>query len=147
MPPGGFINDVYFCSINPYKAGRMAFFSYLTVSPRQDEPRRCDGHLTNLPIRNMDARVSGGRGSSPQKGGAMSSDNAVLSLQEMEERFDLLAQDATEYAVFLVGLEGHLLCWNAGAERMFGYQSDEVVGQHFSRFFSPEDLLTGQPEY
>ncbi len=70
-----------------------------------------------------------------------------LSSQEMGERFDLLATDAKEYAVFLVGLGGHLLCWNAGAERIFGYQSDEIIGQHFSRFFSPEDILTGQPEH
>jgi PAS domain S-box-containing protein len=40
-----------------------------------------------------------------------------------------------------------LLCWNPGAERLFGYHSDEVVGQHFSRFFSPEDVVTGQPEH
>ncbi len=78
----------------------------------------------------------------------MASDNAIpLSYQEMGERFDLLATDAKEYAVFLVGLEGHLLCWNAGAERIFGYQSNEVIGKHFSRFFSHEDILTGQPEH
>ena len=76
------------------------------------------------------------------------SDNSIgLSSQEMGERFDLLATDAKEYAVFLVGLDGHLLCWNAGAERIFGYQSNEIIGQHFSRFFSPEDILTGQPEH
>jgi PAS domain S-box-containing protein len=70
-----------------------------------------------------------------------------LSPQEMGERFDLLASDAKEYAVFLVGLDGRLLCWNAGAESLFGYQSHEIVGQHFSRFFSAEDVLTGQPEH
>ena len=76
------------------------------------------------------------------------SDNSIgLSSQEMGERFDLLATDAKEYAVFLVGLDGHLLCWNAGAERIFGFQSDEVIGQHFSRFFTPEDIRAGQPEH
>jgi PAS domain S-box-containing protein len=65
----------------------------------------------------------------------------------MGEQFDLLATDAKEYAVFLVGLGGHLLCWNSGAEHIFGYQSDEIIGQHFSRFSSPEDILTGQPEH
>jgi len=65
----------------------------------------------------------------------------------MGERFDLLATDAKEYALFVVGLDGHLLCWNTGAERLFGYQSNEIMGQHFSRFFSPEDNLTGQPEH
>ena len=74
----------------------------------------------------------------------MNTDEALpLSPQEMDERFDLLATDAKEYAVFLVGLGGQLLCWNAGAERIFGYQSNEIIGQHFSRFFSPEDILHG----
>jgi PAS domain S-box-containing protein len=76
------------------------------------------------------------------------SDNSIgLSSQEMGERFDLLATDAKEYAVFLVGLDGRVLCWNAGAERIFGFQSDEVIGQHFSRFFTPEDIRAGQPEH
>src|SRR5688500_12268232 len=77
----------------------------------------------------------------------MTDDSTLLSSQEMGERFDLLATDAKEYALFVVGLGGHLLCWNAGAERIFGYQSPEIIGQHFSRFFSPEDILTGQPEH
>ncbi len=55
-----------------------------------------------------------------------------LSSQEIGERFDLLAGDAKEYAVFLVGLEGQVICWNPGAARLFGYQSSEIIGQHFS---------------
>src|SRR6185369_852850 len=74
-------------------------------------------------------------------------DPLQLSLQEVSERFNLLATDAKEYAVFLMGLEGHLICWNTGAEQIFGYTSQEIIGQHFSRFFSPEDILTGQPEH
>ncbi|HET6323299.1 MAG TPA: ATP-binding protein [Planctomycetaceae bacterium] len=69
-----------------------------------------------------------------------------LSPQELEERFELLADTAHEYAIFLVDPDGHIVCWNPGASRLFGYQSDEVVGQHFSRFFSPEDIQSGQPE-
>jgi PAS domain S-box-containing protein len=70
-----------------------------------------------------------------------------LSAQEMGERFDLLATDAKEYAVFLIGLGGQIMCWNPGAERLFGYPSTEITGQHFSRFFTPEDVLTGEPEH
>lgn len=44
-----------------------------------------------------------------------------LSPQEMEQRFDLLAAESKEYAVFLVDPDGTLLCWNPGAERLFGY--------------------------
>jgi PAS domain S-box-containing protein len=70
-----------------------------------------------------------------------------LSAQQLEERFDLLAADAKEYAIFLLSKDARLICWNPGAERLFGYQSREIVGQHFSRFFSPDDILTGQPEH
>src|SRR6478672_3015543 len=75
----------------------------------------------------------------------MSDSSIGLSSQEMEERFALLATDAKEYAVFLVGLDGHILCWNAGAERIFGFSSDDVIGQHFSRFFTPEAIRAGEP--
>jgi PAS domain S-box-containing protein len=83
-----------------------------------------------------------------QKGRIMTADNeAKLSPQELAERFDLLVADAREYAVFLFGPEGKVLCWNPGAQRIFGYQSTEIVGEHFSRFFSPEDIRNGQPEH
>jgi PAS domain S-box-containing protein len=65
----------------------------------------------------------------------------------LAQQFDLLAADATEYALFLTDPSGRLLCWNPGAERLFGYRTDEVMGQHFSRFFSPEDVMSGQPEH
>ena len=82
------------------------------------------------------------------KGGAMTSvDSILLSPQQLGEQFDLLAADAREYAIFLLGQDGRLLCWNPGAERLFGYQSNEIIGQHFSRFFPPEEILTGQPEH
>jgi PAS domain S-box-containing protein len=68
-----------------------------------------------------------------------------LTPQQLADRFDLLAADAREYAIFLLGRDGRLICWNPGAERLFGYQSGEIIGHHFSRFFSPEDIVTGQP--
>src|SRR5687768_15356810 len=74
-------------------------------------------------------------------------DAADLPPEALARRFDLLSADATEYALFLTDPFGRLLCWNLGAERLFGYRADEAVGQHFSRFFSPEDVVGGQPEY
>jgi PAS domain S-box-containing protein len=70
-----------------------------------------------------------------------------LTPQQLADRFDLLAADAREYAIFLLGRDGRLICWNPGAERLFGYQSGEIIGHHFSRFFSPEDIHNGQPEH
>lgn len=71
----------------------------------------------------------------------------VLSPEELQERFNLLATASKEYALFLMSPEGIVVCWNPGAERLFGYRSDEVIGQHFSRFFTPEGVLTGEPEH
>jgi len=65
----------------------------------------------------------------------------------LAQRFDLLAADATEYALFLTDPDGRVLSRNPGAERLFGYRADEAVGRQFSRFFSPEDLVAGQPEH
>src|SRR5690242_14192454 len=78
----------------------------------------------------------------------MSKDHpGALSVQETDRRFDLLAKESKEYAIFLIGPEGYILCWNLGAERLFGYRADEIIGQHFSRFYSPEDIRNGQPEH
>jgi PAS domain S-box-containing protein len=82
------------------------------------------------------------------KAGRMNEDSlSHLSTQQIDERFDLLAADAKEYAIFLIEQDGRVICWNPGAERLFGYQSSETIGQHFSRFFSPGDICNGQPEH
>ncbi len=70
-----------------------------------------------------------------------------LSSQELDERFDLLATDAKEYAIFLVGLDRPTDLLERRGGTRFRLPSDEIIGQHFSRFFSPEDILTGQPEH
>jgi PAS domain S-box-containing protein len=74
-------------------------------------------------------------------------DETRLSPQEVSERFDLLVADAREYCIVLVSREGSVRCWNPGAERLWGYTSSEIVGQHFSRLFSPDDVRNGQPEH
>jgi PAS domain S-box-containing protein len=74
-------------------------------------------------------------------------DATGLTLDVLARRFDLLAAGATEYALFLTDPGGALVCWNPGAERLFGYRADEAVGRHFSVFFAPEDVITGQPEH
>lgn len=76
-----------------------------------------------------------------------SDENKALSSQELGERFDLLAADAKGYALFLFGLDSKLICWNVGAERLFGYQTHEIVGKHISCFFTPENIVTGLPEH
>jgi PAS domain S-box-containing protein len=60
------------------------------------------------------------------------------SLRQSEERFRLLVESVKDYAIFMLDPEGRILTWNAGAERIKGYRADEIIGQHFSRFYPPE---------
>jgi PAS domain S-box-containing protein len=60
------------------------------------------------------------------------------TLRESEERFRLLVESVRDYAIFMLDPEGRILTWNAGARRIKGYAPDEIIGQHFSRFYPPE---------
>jgi PAS domain S-box-containing protein len=67
------------------------------------------------------------------------------ALRESEQRFRLLVQGVTDYAIYMLSPTGHISNWNAGAERIKGYTYDEVVDTHFSRFYSEEDRNRGLP--
>jgi PAS domain S-box-containing protein len=71
---------------------------------------------------------------------------AEEALKHSEQRFRLLVQGVTDYAIYMLDPQGHVSNWNAGAQRIKGYQRDEIVGQHFSRFYTPEDRARGLPE-
>jgi PAS domain S-box-containing protein len=66
-------------------------------------------------------------------------------LKRSEEQFRLLVQGVTDYAIYMLDPEGHVSSWNAGAERIKGYLPDEIIGQHFSRFYTQEDRANGLP--
>lgn len=70
---------------------------------------------------------------------------AEETLRESEERFRLLVQGVKDYAIFMLDPTGHITTWNAGAERIKGYTADEIIGKHFSIFYTPEDLEDGKP--
>jgi hypothetical protein len=68
-------------------------------------------------------------------------------LVEAQEQFQLLVAGVQDYAIFLLDPAGHVMSWNAGAERMKGYRGDEIIGKHFSVFYRPEDLRSAHPQY
>jgi PAS domain S-box-containing protein len=68
------------------------------------------------------------------------------ALRASEERFRLLVQGVTDYSIYMLSPAGEITNWNAGAERIKGYTHDEVVGTHFSRFYTDEDRAAGMPE-
>ncbi len=62
------------------------------------------------------------------------------------ERYEQLVQSVVDYAIYMLDPLGRVVSWNAGAERIKGYRADEVIGRHFSLFFTPQDIRDGRPE-
>ena len=71
---------------------------------------------------------------------------AQLAALESERRFRLLVQGVSDYAIYMLSPAGEVTNWNRGAERIKGYSASEIVGEHFSRFYTPEDTDSGLPE-
>ena len=67
-------------------------------------------------------------------------------LHRSEEQFRLLVQGVSDYAIYLLDLEGNITSWNLGAQRIKGYFANEIIGQHFSRFYTDEDRAAGLPQ-
>ncbi|MGJ4801986.1 two-component system sensor histidine kinase NtrB [Luteimonas sp. SDU82] len=70
----------------------------------------------------------------------------TLGLGDPSRQFALLLNSVTDYAIYMLDDTGHVRSWNPGGERIKGYSADEIVGSHFSRFYSAEDAAAGVPE-
>ena len=68
------------------------------------------------------------------------------ALRLSEECFRLLVQGVTDYAIYMLDPEGRVANWNTGAQRFKGYTEQEIVGKHFSRFYTDEDKASGLPQ-
>jgi PAS domain S-box-containing protein len=71
--------------------------------------------------------------------------NAEQALRESEQRFRLLVQGVKDYAIYMLDPQGHVTNWNPGAQAIKGYTADEIVGRHFSHFYTEEDQQGGEP--
>jgi PAS domain S-box-containing protein len=68
-------------------------------------------------------------------------------LRQSEERFRLLVESVQDYAIFMLDEKGHVASWNIGAQRIKGYRPEEIIGEHFSRFYPEEDIRSGKPAW
>ena len=66
--------------------------------------------------------------------------------RESDMNFRLLVDGTEDYAMFLLDADGYVVNWNAGAEKIKGYTTEEIIGKHFSVFYSDEDIQSGKPE-
>jgi len=67
-------------------------------------------------------------------------------LREQKERFETLVREVKDYAIFLLDAEGYVQTWNEGARQLKGYDDEEIIGEHFSTFYTEEDREAGRPE-
>jgi PAS domain S-box-containing protein len=67
-------------------------------------------------------------------------------LRQAEARHRLLIDSIQDYAIYMLDPVGRIVSWNSGAERLKGYQAEEIIGHNFARFFAPEDRGLGKPE-
>jgi PAS domain S-box-containing protein len=66
-------------------------------------------------------------------------------LADSEQKFRMLVQGVTDYAIYMIDPRGYITNWNLGGERIKGYRAEEVIGGHFSQFYMPEDRAAGIP--
>ena len=71
---------------------------------------------------------------------------AERALRQTEEQFRLLVQGVTDYAIYLLDTDGRVTNWNLGAQRIKGYLPSEIIGQHFSQFYTDADRKSGEPQ-
>ena len=70
---------------------------------------------------------------------------AAENLRASEEQFRLLVHGVTDYAIFMLDPAGRVVSWNVGAERIKGYRAEEIMGEHVSCFYPPEEVTSGKP--
>jgi PAS domain S-box-containing protein len=73
-------------------------------------------------------------------------EHQLAALRASEERFRLLVDGTRDHAIFMLDPSGRVVSWNPGAERIKGYSAEEIIGQHFARFYTPEDVQACRPE-
>src|SRR6476659_9338965 len=76
----------------------------------------------------------------------MATSNRFEAAQTSDGRYRLLVEAITDYAIYMLDREGHVTSWNPGARRFKGYEADEIIGRHFSCFYTPQDRAGGLPE-
>ena len=74
-------------------------------------------------------------------------DNATARARSVADQLRLLIAAQTEYAIFLLDTTGHIASWNAGAQRLKGYRPEEIIGQHFSVFYTEEANARNHPAH
>jgi formate hydrogenlyase transcriptional activator len=142
----------WFEAIHPEDRERLApaMERFLTDGVFEEEYRvvRPDGSISwiwdrSVPVQDSTGAVVRAVGIAEDITDRKEADDA---LRLSEERFRSLVEGVKDYAIFMLDPEGRVASWSPGAERIKGYRAEEIVGQHFSRFYTPEDVERSKPE-
>jgi len=125
-----------------FKAKRGIEDIYELTYIRKDGSR-CPAIVSVTALRDADSKIIGylliGTDNSARK-------QVEEQLRWTDESFHLMVESVTDYAIVMLDPEGRVVSWNAGAQRIKGYSAEEIVGQHFSRFYPGEDIERGAPQ-
>ena len=139
----------YFTDTERARVGYQQVFREGSVRDYALELRHRDGHLRyvlyNASVyRDEDGNVVGvfaaARDITERK-------HAEEALRQGEQRFSSMLEAVRDYAIVFLELDGRVASWNAGAERIKGYRTEEIVGQHFSKFYTPSDVTNDKPSH
>ena len=139
----------YFVDTEKARAGYQQVFREGFVRDYPLELRHRDGHITSVlynacVYRDENGNVAGifaaARDITKRK-------HAEEALRQSEQRFSSMLEAVRDYAIIFLELDGRVASWNKGAERIKGYRAEEIVGQHFSKFYRPADIAKGKPDH
>jgi PAS domain S-box-containing protein len=102
-------------------------------------------NVTITPLRAPDGSLSGFAKVTRDLTQRKMQEEHLQRLLESEEKFRLLVEQVKDYAIFILDAKGNVASWNQGARRLKGYSSDEIIGKHFSSFYTAEDLTSDKP--
>ncbi len=123
------------------EAGRLRGFAKVTRDVT--ERRRAEEEIRQL-NRSLEDRVE--ERTSQLEATIAELESNQRELRQSEERFRILVEGVSDYAIFMLGPDGRIVSWNEGAERIQGYGASEVIGKHPSIFYATEDAERGIPE-
>ena len=113
------------------------------ASPEDGQGVNADGLLRESFLLGIDigSRMGSNKDRRQKRGGANNTE-----INESEERFRLLVESTKDYAIYMLDPLGFITSWNEGAERIKGYSAEEIIGQNYSRFYTPEAVQQGIPK-
>jgi len=139
----------YFTDPEKARAGYQQVYREGFVRDYPLELRHRDGHITSVLYNASVYRDENGNvvGIFAAARDITQRKHAEEALRQSEQRFSSMIEAVRDYAIIFLERDGRVASWNKGAERIKGYRAEEIVGQHFSRFYGSADIADGKPDH